>query len=326
MTDVDREGSAVGRRVVVAGILGWVADKATGGAVEGAAWDLLKASGNYVTQALPRRLPFSPALKASRRLRVLRERVLPTSGTRYLAPGDVMRRISGETTQPDRSHDRLALAPLAALHDVNHLEIDIIQMIMRSADSIVCSGSPVANDVTAEYLPVIDMGQDPSPPRKLKINRDAVPYHFVTGVEGSAKVFSGAWGKVMAKRSNAVFDVEANAIRHPQPHTTRDGFLAADLLIVQRMPRNLEGGELLAVAGLHGPGTQAFELLFDPAAFPESEISFLEQRIGNEPYFQVILEVSDVSHAAPMSVAKSLRVSRLMPPKPIRFTPDLFTG
>lgn len=256
------------------------------------------------------------------------ERLLGLNGTSFLNPGDLRLRISRRNSVPSHlSHEHAALQPLRSLvPGMQYLSAPFIEAVPEDQDSIVSSGAPVSNDVSGLYLPVFALGEDPSPPRRLAISRDALPYHFATGESHSVKVISGSQGgRLTPKRNNAVVEWhEKKRIRRPVGYIDREGKLGRDYLLVSRMPRTTSGGEILIIAGLHGPATQAFELVFDPEAFPEEEVRWLAEQVGDEPYFQAVLEADEIEHEQPMSRATRLRVSRLLPPQPIYITPEFF--
>ena len=255
----------------------------------------------------------------------IRERILGLNGATFLSAGDIRLRVGGRKAVPARlSHERVALCPTkpvlpaARFLDASNFPAD--------RDSIVSSGAPVSSDLSGSYLPVFALGDDPSPERKLLISRDAMPYHFATGEAHSVNVISGSQGgRLVSKRNNAVLEWhEKKRVRRPIGYIDSAGRLARDYMLVIRAPRTISGGEILIIAGLHGPATQAFELLFDANAFPDQEMRWLAEQIGDEPYFQAVFEVDDIQHRAPMSRASQLRCSRLLPPQPIYLTPDFF--
>ena len=324
LASVDR-----GRRrflgLITKGAAGFVLTAAAGGWIENRTedqWD------GVFGKAIPRAPSLSPEDLRAYRLGFINERIITLNGITFLSSGDLNVRLGEPETLPHLSHDRLALAPLRALRQVRDVEQEFITETARRFDSYICSGSPVANDLSGVYLPVVNLSDDPSTDSILAVSESEIPYHFATGYENAIRVVSGSAGGAPAwKRNNAILDVEAgNIVRNPLYAVDHEGYLANDYLILMRIPRNPFGGEILVVAGMHGPSTQALELLFDATAFPDSELRFIEETLADEPYWQIVFEVSNIVHAKPMSIARALRVSRLLRPKPIRPSSGFFVG
>ena len=228
-------------------------------------------------------------------------------------------------------HDMRALLPFAKLFKDPILEdVETIDVSWRSADSVVCVGSPVSNELARQYQPYCDEG-NPDATNPSLVRGAVLPYHFLYGSKKELQVRS--WmegGKFEDKRNHGLYVQEQTGgqrqLWRPRCNIGPDRRLARDFVLVTRLPRNLAGGEILIVAGGHGAGTQAIELLLDEAAFPTSELWKLRNAIGDWRYYQFVLEAFEMEHAPPATVATRLAVSTDCPPREVKFFQGLLTA
>jgi hypothetical protein len=229
-------------------------------------------------------------------------------------------------------HDQHAIDAIAALFPGATSEASLrpgssIEEAVPSTDSIACSGSPVSNSFTGLYLPHWK-GHSAQEPEKTLINPLRIPYHFYrSDAEPDIAVISGMRGGVPdLKRPHGILRDYGNSAPW-RPHRLKDekGQLREDFVIVSRLPRSPDGGEVLLIAGAHGAGVQAFELLFSPNGCPLSELEKLN-KISAERYYQFVLEAYDIKHNKPMSEATKIRVSDDCGPVVIEPAKDLFAS
>ena len=267
-----------------------------------------------------------------KRERMLAE-LLGVNGDFHLRPGDD-HLYGGPASRPSPGypHDVRAIAAALGMFQKSW-EIEdsgLIQEPILDADSVLCAGSPVSNSWTRNYLPV---RKEETITRKTTQNAyqttvtaSQLPYHFLYGAREEIRVISAMHsGDQRLKRTHGVWVDRDREIWRPESYVDRLHWLERDFLLVSRLPRTLFGGEVLTVAGGHGAGTQAFELLFDPSAFPLDELEFLRSHLAGKQYYQFVLEACDIEHSgnAP-SRAWKLAVSRRLLPVEITFGPDLF--
>jgi hypothetical protein len=202
-----------------------------------------------------------------------------------------------------------------------------IEAPFPAVDSLVCAGSPISNDYTRQYLPYCEE-ETLERPKPSLLRPASLPYHFMYGAKKEVGVVSWMGGSVPETKFNhGLFaELEPGAEREIwRPREVLDSRrrLATDFLLVSRLPRNRDGGEVLIIAGGHGAGTQAMELLLDEDGFPLRELRKLEERLQDAAYYQFVLEAYDMAHDLPGTTARALRVSETCMPRKIAFTPDL---
>jgi hypothetical protein len=195
--------------------------------------------------------------------------------------------------------------------NIPELHASLIDEPWLDADSLVCSGSPATNKLVREYLPLANFKKQGA--NTNIIDSTSLRYHFAIGEQKTIRVKSAMHSnKEIRKLNHAIFDKMNGSIWRPFKHYDSGGWLQNDFLLITKLPRNRQGGDILLLSGGHGAGTQAFELLFDPKAFPLSE---LEKLISlKESYFQILLEASEIQHNQSGSVATKLKISEACPP------------
>src|SRR5206468_12526806 len=97
-------------------------------------------------------------------------------------------------------------------------------------------------------------------------------------------------------------------------HIDKSNRLISDVLLVSRLP-GIDGTfDLLLFSGGHGAGTQAAELLFRKE-LSEQDLARLNQLFDVAPYWQFVLEVSDIEHiVGKTTLAHSIKLSQSCPP------------
>jgi hypothetical protein len=190
---------------------------------------------------------------------------------------------------------------------------------VQSTDSLLCVGSPVSNSFSRQFVPMMReedcLHNSKHNAYQTAINPSRLPYHFLHGAKKEIKVYSGMnAGKLEPKFTHGIWIAEGRGQIHRPDGFVRNGWLEKDFILVSRLPRTTGGGEVLTIAGGHGAGTQAFELMFDPQALPLSELDALKSQLKGKRYYQFVLEASDITHVeGTMSVAWKLAVSKHLP-------------
>lgn len=104
---------------------------------------------------------------------------------------------------------------------------------------------------------------------------------------------------LVERRNWPVLDQRGDSIRSIFPRLDNKGMLTSDLLLISKIPNFLtvdsfqSGRSIVSVAGTHGVGTRAIELLLRNRKL----MAQIESDIGrSQQYFQVLLEVGNVKH------------------------------
>lgn len=199
-------------------------------------------------------------------------------------------------------HDFSALAPFRHLgwRQAIMYDLDGIDSQVRNGDLIVATGSPTSSRLARRLM------------------TDSLPYRFEElGDERFVKVVSGMFGgTVEKKKGKHLLENTGKEFYTDRDNVTETGWLRRDILIVSRIPSGYEDCDLLLLAGGHGAGTQAIELLFDPRIITSDEIRELCNRLDGHRYWQFVLEAMDIEHnPGAMSLARSARLSPYCPPR-----------
>ncbi len=223
-------------------------------------------------------------------------------------------------------HDSAAIAAFRQL-DPSVPELipgDSRQAEVPPAFNLVAVGSPVSSDDVRLYLPYWK-SDSPGLGFSETFHSDEIPYHFFMSNEKTIVVRSGAMnGAFVKKGENGIKISSSGRVWRPRHSTDRKGHLKTDFLIVTKLPRSRSGGDVVLMSGGHGAGAEAFRLLLDPKVFPRSELDSLMKAIGNAPYFQFVLECSDIRDDRDMSRAHNLSLSEDCPPQVIEPSAMLF--
>jgi|SRR5579863_2880980 len=182
---------------------------------------------------------------------------------------------------------------------------------------LVCSGSPKANQFSRQYLPSFAVTEDGPVLQypKLAFAPQRASYLFGEDlVAPKIQVVSMMRkGEVLGKTRKVIWRWHRGSlIPWSPPGYERGGRLEKDFLLVSRFPRHKAGSDVLIFAGGHGAGTQALAILLHK--LPILQLRDLADFIGLEPYFQFVLEVSDIQHEASGTVAKKVELSKDLPP------------
>lgn len=104
-----------------------------------------------------------------------------------------------------------------------------------------------------------------------------------------------------------------------------EGWLAADFLLLTVIPTSRTFGGYVALAsGAHGPGTGAFGLLANRAAFRLRDLENLldHPAVKNQRAYQIVFEAK--VERGKYSIPTELRVSEAMPPRSIDVSQGIF--
>jgi hypothetical protein len=100
----------------------------------------------------------------------------------------------------------------------------------------------------------------------------------------------------------------------PPNYGHKHEMLRSDFLLVSRIPTTSMGGSLLSFAGGHGAGTEALSHLFDERVHI-SALKDLFSALNGNPYWQFVLEVTEVDHPATGTVPRRVIISEKLPPR-----------
>jgi hypothetical protein len=91
--------------------------------------------------------------------------------------------------------------------------------------------------------------------------------------------------------------------------------LRRDFLLVSRLPRTSIGGDILILAGGHGAGTEATRLLLH--CLHVKQLRELVDSLRGKPYYQFVIEVTEVKHPKTGTVPTRIKISEDLPPVPL---------
>jgi hypothetical protein len=182
---------------------------------------------------------------------------------------------------------------------------------------LVCAGSPKANRFTRQFLPSYAVTTD-SPElqyRPVAIAPERLTYLFGEDlIAPKVNVVSMMHTNTLqAKTRKVIWRWHRGSLIPWSPiDYERKGMLNKDFLLISRLPRTRAGGDVLVLAGGHGAGTQAVSQFLHE--LPIRQLRELVDLVGGAPYFQFVLEVSDLRHEQSGTVARRVELSQALPP------------
>lgn len=228
-------------------------------------------------------------------------------------------------------HDTHAVAPFKALSpgDFRIVNEAAFQTSIYSADTLICTGSPAANKFIRKFFPYwkkVDGELEYFPPEEPPPVVE-IPYHFAVDDHREARVISGSQGGVeSAKKKKALISSDE---RVPIYSFDRDQYLGLnewvmhDFLLITKIPLSKSGPDIVHIAGGHGAGTQAVELLFDEENVTLSALDDWIHRILDWKYYQLVFDVTDINHVEPMSIAHNINLSKDAKPRRIKLESEV---
>jgi len=204
-------------------------------------------------------------------------------------------------------HDRAAIAPfrLLSTDPVCVLEDSAVPGFVAHSDLVVSTGSPSSSRVARRLM-------------ESSVRIENLPY-VIREIAGDpfVRVISGMEGGTeKVKRGKELVDGSSGEVLiSDHENVSAAGWLERDALLLSRLPSAGGDYDVLLLSGGHGAGTQAAELLFDPRIIPNEDFARLLALIAEQPYWQIVFEVLDIHHQAPMSIAHGIRLSPFFSPK-----------
>lgn len=217
------------------------------------------------------------------------------------------------TVHPDDAYAFAAIASPAATDAMRRSNFAVGTAIQASLDEgYVLIGSPEAEMLTAMAFGY-ERKPDGSGMRFTGSTLD-LPYRWnedAESVEGTCTRIVVGQGPV--RRPNwPIIDNTGVRARPIYPVVRNDGLVFADLLLITRVPNFLSaagmqaGRSLVSIAGAHGTGTRAIEVLLRD----RKALKHISEEIPNRTQaFQVLVAASKIDHsAAEGSVARAVEV------------------
>ncbi|PKB81089.1 MAG: hypothetical protein BZY88_07195 [SAR202 cluster bacterium Io17-Chloro-G9] len=91
------------------------------------------------------------------------------------------------------------------------------------------------------------------------------------------------------------------------PRHDDNGFLDMDYLLITRLPSGAVGvGDVILIGGTHGSGTQAIDLFLEK--LPLEKVEEIVDKLSGSDYYQVLLEVRDITHEDRHSTGHDIRL------------------
>jgi len=296
-------------------------------------------AGNWATKEIGTRIVkyFSTFRgKRERRRRDLLREVFGSVGTRgYSAAQD--HRYSNQPTKPDGyPSDREAIVASFYLLENNVpdlRDLDYVLLERGTYEHAVVAGSPVSSSEAAKYLPHWEFDKPKSTSDLSEQNRHllnvrtngsarlvsrmldsaAVPYHFLMANDDSVRTHSASQNARLKTASHNAVVIQSTG----DPWVPKDDvdgiLLKRDFLLISLLPWNTFGGKLLLLSGGHGAGIASFKSLLNEDTFPEPELRKLEC-LSKAPYFQLVLEISDINIVEGLNVGHKISVSNVCQP------------
>ncbi len=182
---------------------------------------------------------------------------------------------------------------------------------------LICTGSPKTNGFARTYLPSVSLSNDEARQQyRTFLRPDAVKYIFGEDlVAPKVKVVSMMEaGRLAEKTRKLIWTWKGSSDLRPwRPKGYLDGEkLRSDFLLLSRLPRTAAGGDILIFAGAHGAGTEAVSLLLNQLHI--KQLRELVDILQGAPYFQFIVEITQVKHLSTGTIPKQIRLCEDLPP------------
>lgn len=183
---------------------------------------------------------------------------------------------------------------------------------------IVTTGSPKSNDLARRYLPSFEKKEDGARQQHATlISPGSLKYLFGEDLTApKVQVVSMMrHGATEAKTRKVLWRSRGKDDFKPwRPDGYSSGEeLRRDFLLVSRLPTSSIGGDILIFAGGHGAGTEATRLLLHKLKM--RELKKLVDLLGSSPYYQFVIEVTEVKHPKTGTVPKAVRLCEDPPPE-----------
>lgn len=185
---------------------------------------------------------------------------------------------------------------------------------------LVCAGSPKSNPLAGTYLPSFELTEDGARQQyDTLIRPQSLKYLFGEDLTAPrVQVVSMMQpGMAAAKTRKVLLSWKGKDDFKPwQPKGYGAGEeLRRDFLLVSRLPRTSIGGDILILAGGHGAGTEATRLLLH--CLHVKQLRELVDSLRGKPYYQFVIEVTEVKHPKTGTVPTRIKISEDLPPVPL---------
>jgi hypothetical protein len=238
-------------------------------------------------------------------------------------PGSDWKPARGQSEPPTMEvgypHDLnalLAFAPLLPKKTI--LKDDLyFEEKLTPTRHLVCTGSPKANALARSYLPSYELTEKGKTRQyNTIINPDQLQYAFGENfVDPTVKVISKMEnGTIRDKTRKLIWKNPSRSdasFWYPQGYMD-DEWLTKDFLLVSRLPRNSVGANILIFAGAHGAGTESVTLLMQKIHI--ARLRELVDLIGGTPYYQFVVEVTNIHHPSTGTMPLEAEISEKLPP------------
>jgi hypothetical protein len=182
---------------------------------------------------------------------------------------------------------------------------------------LVCSGGPRSNAFSRMFLPSCRVSAEGPPTAQYQTV--VLPSHleYLFGedpISPPIYVQSMMHPETLQPKTRKLLWRKIHGELHPwqPPVYEKKRLLNQDFLLVTRLPRTHSGGDITIFSGGHGAGTQAVSLLLH--SLPASELHTLADALAGKPYFQFVLEVSDLRHSKSGTIPGKVKLSETLPP------------
>jgi len=250
-------------------------------------------------------------------------------------PGTQWRPAPGQDAAPFRGrgypHELRALRSFVPFlnETAAYEETLFFQAEVNPQSRIVCAGSPKSNPLAGTYLPSFELTKDGARQQyPTFLQPQSLKYLFGEDLTApSIQVVSMMRaGEPAAKTRKVLWRWKGKDDITPwRPKGYGAGKeLRRDFLLVSRLPRTSIGGDILIFAGGHGAGTEAATLLLHNLHI--KNLRELVDSLHGRPYYQFVIEVTEVKHPKTGTMPTRIKISEDLPPEPLSISAaDLLT-
>ncbi len=238
-------------------------------------------------------------------------------------PGTDWRPAEGQTAPPYTArgypHEVRALRAFTPFfpEESRYQETLFFPSSLEGSSRLICTGSTKTNNMVRKYLPSLEFKDGKARQQYASFLRtEDLTYLF--GEDLSAPmvevVSMMSPGATKPKTRKMIWKWRAAGdLDTWQPKNYMSGkSLNSDFLLISRLPRTSVGGDILIFAGGHGAGTEAVTLLLNQ--LPLSQLRDLVDQLQDKPYYQFVIEVTEVRHEATGTIPIQIKISDEMPP------------
>lgn len=255
----------------------------------------------------------------------------------FIGSGGHFLGFSGNNWLPADGQDAPPIAPLGYPHEQNAMfsitallpeapiedGANLFRGTVHPDSRFICTGSPKSNESARRVLPFSRITDQGVLEFETDLPRSGVKYHFIEDISRGARPLEviSMMNKGVLKPKTQKRIWGGGISWQPDGYTHRHE-LTKDFLLVSRLPRKNVAGDVLILAGAHGAGTEAIRLLLDSRQIHIRQLRDLADQLAGKPYFQFVIEVTEVEHREDGTVPTRIRIQEeFVPPVVLDLSP-----